>query len=128
MHKNLKHKINNSSIFQLSTKMTAVGKMLLLLVLGWRTLRRLPDGSSSNSVCRVRGVFHDVPCPLPSSGAVQVLDRGQRGSDSEFCSPYSTLQSCSVLGCSSKPNRDGGAQDRLYDCSVELQQNCHFRS
>jgi len=74
------------------------------------------------TICRVRGVFHDVPCCLPSSGAIQILDRGQRGSD-VLCSPYSTLQPCSVLlGCSSKPNSDGGAQDRLDDCSVELQQ------
>ena len=75
------------------------------------------------TVCRVRGVFHDVPGPLPSYGAVLALYRVQRGSNNLFCSPYSTLQSRSVLlGCSSKPNSDGGAQDGLDDCSVELKQ------
>ena len=75
------------------------------------------------TVCRVRGVFYDVPCPPLSSGAAQVRDRGQRASDNMFCSPYSALQFCSVLlGCSSEPNSDGGTQDGLDDCSVELQQ------
>jgi len=46
-------KINCSSIFQLFIKVTPVGKKLLqcLLVLVWRTLRCLPDGSSSKRLC-----------------------------------------------------------------------------
>ncbi|KAK0141933.1 General transcription factor II-I repeat domain-containing protein 2 [Merluccius polli] len=37
-------------------------------------------------VCRVCGVFEDVPCPLPGPSSVQVLEGGQGGTSDFSCS------------------------------------------
>ena len=48
---------------------------------------------------------------------------GEVSSNYSFCRPDCPLQSVPVVfGCRSKPDSDGSAENRLYDRSVELDQ------
>ena len=74
-------------------------------------------------MCRVWRVCRDVNGPFPDSGWVQVLDGGQFNTNDSLCSPDCPCQSVLVLfGGWSKPDDDGGAENRLNYCRVELEQ------
>ena len=88
---------------------------------GWEQFKK--------SVSRVSGVPHNVFCSPLSPRAVKVLDGGQGDTNDALSSPHSALQFRSVLSVgSSKPHSDGGAQNGLDDCSVELQQQLRGQS
>src|SRR4029434_5908430 len=92
----------------------------------WRTVicladsERLPEGRSLNNLCPgCEGSAVIFPARF-LTGGVQVLDGGQVGTDDLFCRPDCPLESVLIqLGGRSKPDSDGCAQNRLYDCGVE---------
>ncbi len=90
-----------------------------LLVLAWRLRSLLPDGSSTEeAVCRVGGITCNAEGFAGETGAVDVLEGGERDTnDLLSCSHYPLKGTCSRMLCRRHTTHsDAASQDALEWC------------
>ncbi len=91
-----------------------------LLVLAWRLRSLLPDGSRLKKLCRVGGITCNAEGFAGETGAVDVLEGGERDTnDLLSCSHYPLKGLAAGRVAGAIPHSDAASQNALDGASVE---------
>ncbi len=91
-----------------------------LLVLAWRLRSLLPDGSRLKKLCRVGGIICNAEGFAGETGAVDVLEGGERDTnDLLSCSHYPLKGLAAGRVAGAIPHSDAASQNALDGASVE---------